>query len=54
MLGKHGDAIIKSMPRGRLGIESDIVGTVIFLTSAASSFMTGAVIPLDGGCSISR
>jgi NAD(P)-dependent dehydrogenase (short-subunit alcohol dehydrogenase family) len=54
VLKKQGDAITKSIPRGRLGIESDIVGTTIFLSSSALAFITGAVIPLDGGFSTTR
>ena len=36
-------------PLGRLGEPDDIVGIVAFLCSAASAFVNGAVIPLDGG-----
>ncbi|MFN9743222.1 MAG: SDR family oxidoreductase, partial [Acidobacteriota bacterium] len=36
-------------PMGRLGDPEDLLGTVLWLLSPASSFVTGAVIPIDGG-----
>lgn len=54
VLKEHGDVITRSIPRGRIGVESDIVGTAIFLSASASAYITGVVIPLDGGFSISR
>lgn len=36
-------------PRGRIGSPEDIVGAVIFLASRAGAYVTGAVIPVDGG-----
>ncbi len=38
-----------TVPLGRIGEPDDIVGTVIFLSSKAGSYLTAAVIPLDGG-----
>ena len=43
------DAIGKALPIGRAGRSSDIVGTVVYLASAAGAFTAGAVIKLDGG-----
>jgi NAD(P)-dependent dehydrogenase (short-subunit alcohol dehydrogenase family) len=43
------DAIGKALPIGRAGRQSDIVGTVVYLASAAGAFTTGAVIKVDGG-----
>lgn len=54
MLKQAGNAIVKMIPRRRIGQPSDVAGTTIFLTSAASAFITGAVIPLDGGYSTTR
>lgn len=39
----------KANPVGRIGQPTDIAGLVIYLTSKAGSFMTGNIIPLDGG-----
>lgn len=41
MLGK--------IPQGRFGAMEDVAGAVVFLASAASSYVTGQVIPIDGG-----
>jgi NAD(P)-dependent dehydrogenase (short-subunit alcohol dehydrogenase family) len=54
VLKEFGDAIVKAIPRGRTGQASDAAGTAIFLASAASAYITGAVIPLDGGFSTTR
>ena len=40
---------LKRIPIGRLGEPEDFIGTVIFLSSKASDFMTGAIIDVDGG-----
>lgn len=40
---------LKRIPIGRLGEPEDFIGTVIYLSSKASDFMTGAIICMDGG-----
>jgi NAD(P)-dependent dehydrogenase (short-subunit alcohol dehydrogenase family) len=40
------------VPRRRIGTPEDIGGTVIYLASRAASFVTGAVIPLEGGMTL--
>ncbi|MET8209157.1 SDR family oxidoreductase [Streptomyces sp. NPDC005373] len=37
------------VPLGRVGLPQEIVGTVQLLASEASSYLTGAIIPIDGG-----
>jgi NAD(P)-dependent dehydrogenase (short-subunit alcohol dehydrogenase family) len=37
------------IPRGRMGEPTDIMGLAVFLASDASSWITGAIIPMDGG-----
>ncbi len=37
------------IPRGRLGKPEDIMGLAVFLASDSSNWITGAIIPMDGG-----
>jgi NAD(P)-dependent dehydrogenase (short-subunit alcohol dehydrogenase family) len=41
--------ILTRIPIGRLGEPEDFIGTVIYLSSSASDFMTGAILYVDGG-----
>ena len=50
-LTPRGRAIIAHTPMGRFGAPEDLVGTAIWLASAASTFVTGVVVPVDGGFS---
>jgi NAD(P)-dependent dehydrogenase (short-subunit alcohol dehydrogenase family) len=43
------DQWLKGIPLGRMGQPSDIQGLAVFLASDASSWITGAIIPMDGG-----
>jgi NAD(P)-dependent dehydrogenase (short-subunit alcohol dehydrogenase family) len=43
------DAIIARTPFGRWGKPEDIGGAVVFLCSEAAGFITGTVLPVDGG-----
>ncbi|MFO0843571.1 MAG: SDR family oxidoreductase [Gemmataceae bacterium] len=43
------DRWLRGIPRGRLGQPSDIQGLAVFLASDSSSWITGALIPMDGG-----
>jgi len=45
-------SIIDSTPLKRVGVPEDIMGTVVFLASEASNFITGQTICLDGGRTI--
>lgn len=42
-------AIASGIPLGRIGNANDMIGLSVFLASAASDYMTGVSIPLDGG-----
>jgi len=48
-----GETIISRTPLGRLGLPSDLKGVIVFLSSAASQYITGQVIVVDGGTSAS-
>jgi NAD(P)-dependent dehydrogenase (short-subunit alcohol dehydrogenase family) len=41
--------IIGRIPMGRAGAEADIAGVAVFLASGAAGYVTGQVVPLDGG-----
>jgi NAD(P)-dependent dehydrogenase (short-subunit alcohol dehydrogenase family) len=48
-LRRFGDAIRTSCPLGRIGEPEDMAGIAIYLASRAGAYVTGAVIPVDGG-----
>jgi NAD(P)-dependent dehydrogenase (short-subunit alcohol dehydrogenase family) len=50
-LTPRGRAVIEHTPMGRFGEPEELVGALIWLCSPASSFVTGAVVPVDGGFS---
>lgn len=45
-------AMIERTPQKRLGEPQELVGAMIWLASNASSFVTGAIIPVDGGITL--
>ena len=47
----RGASILHQTPMGRLGEPDNLVGTLLWLVSPASSFVTGIVVPVDGGFS---
>jgi NAD(P)-dependent dehydrogenase (short-subunit alcohol dehydrogenase family) len=47
----RGQTILNHTPMGRLGAPEDLIGTLLWLVSPASAFVTGVVIPVDGGFS---
>ena len=46
--------IEQSIPLGRVGQAADIAGVALFLCGPASAYISGAVIPLDGGSAAAR
>jgi NAD(P)-dependent dehydrogenase (short-subunit alcohol dehydrogenase family) len=50
-LTRRGESIITHTPMGRFGQPEDLFGAVFWLLSPASAFVTGIVIPVDGGFS---
>jgi NAD(P)-dependent dehydrogenase (short-subunit alcohol dehydrogenase family) len=50
-LTARGQSIINHTPMGRFGEPQDLLGTMLWLLSPASAFVTGIVVPVDGGFS---
>ena len=46
--------IASTCPLGRIGTPEDMAGVAIYLASRAGAYLTGAVIPVDGGISTTR
>ena len=51
-LERFRDAILGSCPLGRIGEPDDMAGVAIYLASRAGAYVTGAVIPVDGGITV--
>ena len=47
-----GQRMVKSVPQRRFGTAQDLDGALLFLSSDASAFVTGAFLPVDGGHSL--
>jgi NAD(P)-dependent dehydrogenase (short-subunit alcohol dehydrogenase family) len=45
----RGEMVLAHTPAGRFGEPEEVVGAVVWLASAAASFVTGVVLPVDGG-----
>jgi NAD(P)-dependent dehydrogenase (short-subunit alcohol dehydrogenase family) len=43
---------VKRIPMHRAGRPTDIAGVALFLASSAGSYVTGAVLPVDGGTTL--
>jgi NAD(P)-dependent dehydrogenase (short-subunit alcohol dehydrogenase family) len=50
-LTARGQSIIDHTPMGRFGQPDDLIGALVWLCSDASKFVTGVVVPVDGGFS---
>lgn len=50
-LTARGQSIIQHTPMDRFGTPEDLLGAVLWLVSPASAFVTGIVVPIDGGFS---
>lgn len=53
-LRAFGDSIAKGCPLQRIGTPEDMAGVAIYLSSRAGAYVTGAVIPVDGGIATTR
>ncbi len=50
-LTPRGNTIIDQTPMGRFGVPEDLIGTTLWLCGEGSAFVTGVIIPIDGGFS---
>lgn len=51
-LDRFQDAIVGTCPLGRIGRADDMAGVAIYLASRAGAYVTGVVIPVDGGITV--
>jgi NAD(P)-dependent dehydrogenase (short-subunit alcohol dehydrogenase family) len=49
---QHSSEIVKRTPLGRWGQVEDVTGAALFLCSEQAAFITGAILPVDGGYSV--
>jgi NAD(P)-dependent dehydrogenase (short-subunit alcohol dehydrogenase family) len=47
----RGNKVLSNTPMGRFGDVDELIGTSVYLLSDMSKFVTGVIIPIDGGFS---
>jgi NAD(P)-dependent dehydrogenase (short-subunit alcohol dehydrogenase family) len=52
VLAEHGTALARAIPMGRIGSPDDIAGAALYLASPAAAWVTGTILTLDGGLSL--
>jgi NAD(P)-dependent dehydrogenase (short-subunit alcohol dehydrogenase family) len=53
-LASFGELIAESAPLNRIGRPDDMAGVTLFLASRAGAYVTGAIIPVDGGIATTK
>ena len=48
------DEILARVPLGRIGVPDDMAGVALYLASRAAAYVTGAIIPVDGGSATTK
>jgi NAD(P)-dependent dehydrogenase (short-subunit alcohol dehydrogenase family) len=48
-MAERSDEIAAASPLGRIGRADDMAGVAVFLSGRGSAYITGAIIPVDGG-----
>jgi NAD(P)-dependent dehydrogenase (short-subunit alcohol dehydrogenase family) len=51
-LTARGEKVIAHTPAGRFGEPDELIGTLVWLCSSAAAFVTGVIVPVDGGFSM--
>jgi NAD(P)-dependent dehydrogenase (short-subunit alcohol dehydrogenase family) len=46
------DEIVAATPLGRIGRDEDMAGAAVYLASRAASYVTGVILPVDGGITL--
>jgi NAD(P)-dependent dehydrogenase (short-subunit alcohol dehydrogenase family) len=49
MLEQHEHELVAAAPLGRIGEDDDMAGAAVYLASRAASYVTGVILPVDGG-----
>jgi NAD(P)-dependent dehydrogenase (short-subunit alcohol dehydrogenase family) len=48
---ERGNKVIQNTPMGRFGNADELIGAILYLVSDSASFVTGVILPVDGGFS---
>jgi NAD(P)-dependent dehydrogenase (short-subunit alcohol dehydrogenase family) len=49
ILERHGQKLLSHIPMGRFGEGDELKGATVYLASEASRYVSGAILPVDGG-----
>ena len=49
LIAAKGEAIVQSIPLGRVGTPEDVAAVIVFLATVEPNYLTGEIIDVDGG-----